>query len=101
MAIPRGLTDISVHIQTPEEKRAQRDAADRHAWHEVDDLKSALVLHFGTQQIRFSTSTHSLQRAGRQIAEVQRAIDEGRHKIEPGKFARPTAWEKLDTLAED
>lgn len=102
MGIPQGLTDITVHLQSPEERESQRAAADRHDWAEVDRFRPYLALHFGGEEVRFSTSDRSIHRAAKQVASIQNDIKAGRRHIPaPVINDRPTAWVKLDSLPED
>ena len=103
MAIPRGLTDITIHHQTPEQRTALNDAMSNHRFGEVDALKSAIILHFGDRKVRFSTSAKCLREAAHIVRDIQGDIDSGRVKVQTPKFdiERPTAWMKLDSLGDD
>jgi hypothetical protein len=101
VGIPNGLTNITIHMQTPEEAEASREAAERRDWNAVDDLKPALILHFGDRQVRFSSNLRSIHRAANALMEIQDAIRSGRCPVPeaPEYDTRPTAWMHLDSDA--
>lgn len=103
MALPRGLTDITIHHQTPEQRQALHDAINNRRFGEVDNLKSAIILHFGDRQVRFSTSPKCLREAAHIVRDIQGDIDSGRIKVQTPKFdiERSTAWMKLDSLPDE
>jgi hypothetical protein len=68
---PERLTDITFYVQTPDDLAEVRRRIAERRFDGIDDLKSAVTLHFGNTRVRFSTSTRCIDLAQRQFLKLR------------------------------
>jgi len=104
------VTDISVEVATPEQRRLAQEAVNRRDWKTFSQNQSTVSIHFGDRQIKLGVSMAALDRFIRDMRELE---SDGFPERMPGgeslkyeetvrfRFPRKpakTAWERLDDL---
>ena len=90
--IPRGLTDITVHIPTAEQRARGEEARRKHDWRTWNQLREAVVLHFGSQRVHIPISRMILNQLQRTINNSEQR--EAQRMYEAATYIDPVAAEE-------